>query len=78
VRSTIDRLTLFRINTCESVSKQMTLTHFRMNTYEKHSGRGALSLSTCLFLRRGNVLKTSSFVSAASALLKLSWSKECW
>src|SRR6266852_3053401 len=25
----------FRINTCKSVSKQMTLTPFRMNTYEK-------------------------------------------
>jgi hypothetical protein len=30
----------FRINTCESVSKQMTLTPFRMNTYEKTGGRG--------------------------------------
>ncbi len=30
----------FRINTCESVSKQRTLTTFRMNTYEKQ-GEGA-------------------------------------
>ncbi len=30
----------FRINTCKSVSKQTTLTCFRMNTYEKHRGRG--------------------------------------
>jgi hypothetical protein len=30
----------FRINTCKSVSKQTTLTFFRMNTYEKHRGRG--------------------------------------
>jgi hypothetical protein len=30
----------FRINTCESVSKQRTLTSFRMNTYEKHTGVG--------------------------------------
>ena len=30
----------FRMNTCESVSKQTTLSIFRMNTYEKH--RGAL------------------------------------
>jgi hypothetical protein len=29
----------FRINTCESVSKQRTLTPFRMNPYEK-GGRG--------------------------------------
>jgi hypothetical protein len=30
----------FRINTCKSVSKQMTLTPFRMNTYGKPRGRG--------------------------------------
>ena len=30
----------FRINTCKSVSKQRTLTAFRMNTYEKQGGRG--------------------------------------
>ncbi len=29
-------LTLFRINTCKSVSKQRALTLFRINTYEKH------------------------------------------
>jgi len=29
----------FRINTCKSVSKQSTLTPFRINTYEKR-GRG--------------------------------------
>src|SRR5229473_3496973 len=31
----------FRMNTCESVSKQRTLTTFRINTYEKPRGRGA-------------------------------------
>ncbi len=31
----------FRINTCRSVSKQTTLTPFRMNTYEKTGGWGA-------------------------------------
>src|SRR5258708_28332648 len=36
----------FRINTCKSVSKQMTLTPFRINTYEKHRGVGVLLLST--------------------------------
>src|SRR5260370_3862535 len=30
----------FRINTCKSVSKQRTLTPFRMNTYEKTGGVG--------------------------------------
>ena len=32
---------LFRINTCKTVSKQTTLTTFRMNTYEKTGGGGA-------------------------------------
>ncbi len=35
----------FRINTCKSVSKQTTLTFFRMNTYEKHRGVGVLLLT---------------------------------
>ena len=30
----------FRMNTCKSVSKQRTLTSFRMNTYKKHGGEG--------------------------------------
>src|SRR5216684_1440202 len=30
----------FRINTCKSVSKQMTLTPFRINTYRKRGGGG--------------------------------------
>src|ERR1700730_3295612 len=34
----------FRINTCKTVSKQTTLTSFRINTYEKPGGRGALML----------------------------------
>ncbi len=33
-------LTPFRINTCKSVSKQRTLTSFRMNTYEKQGEGG--------------------------------------
>ncbi len=32
----------FRINTCKSVSKQMTLSTFRINTYEKTGGWGGL------------------------------------
>ena len=30
----------FRINTCKSVSKQATLTSFRINTYKKPGGEG--------------------------------------
>jgi hypothetical protein len=33
---------LFRMCTCKSVSKQATLTFFRMNTYEKHRGEGGV------------------------------------
>ena len=36
---------LFRINTCKSLSKQTTLTPFRMNTYEKHGGWASLLLT---------------------------------
>src|SRR5260221_8455897 len=37
-------LTPFRINTCKSVSKQRTLTTFRMNTYGKHrEGEGVVA-----------------------------------
>jgi hypothetical protein len=35
----------FGINTCKSVSKQTTLTIFRINTYEKHRGEGVLLLA---------------------------------
>jgi hypothetical protein len=33
-------LSTFRMNTCKSVSKQSTLTAFRMNTYAKNRGEG--------------------------------------
>src|SRR6266852_444580 len=39
-RSIGPQVTTFRINTCKSVSKQRTLSVFKMNTYEKHRGRG--------------------------------------
>ena len=39
-------LTPFRINTCKSVSKQTTLTSFRINTYEKRGEGGPLSPTT--------------------------------
>jgi hypothetical protein len=35
----------FRMNTCKSVSKQKTLTAFRMNTYEKYRGWGAVMVN---------------------------------
>jgi hypothetical protein len=35
----------FGINTCKSVSKQTTLTIFRINTYKKHRGEGVLLLT---------------------------------
>src|SRR5260221_8728287 len=36
---------LFRMNTCKSVSKQKTLSIFRINTYAKHRGWGQLLLT---------------------------------
>ena len=33
-----NKLKVSRINTCRSLSKQVTLTIFRMNTYEKLGG----------------------------------------
>ena len=38
-------LSTFRINTCKSVSKQRTLTIFRMNTYEKQGEGGYCGVS---------------------------------
>jgi hypothetical protein len=35
----------FKMNTCKSVSNQTTLTTFRMNTYEKHRGWGAVMVN---------------------------------
>ncbi len=39
-KNTETPLTTFRINTCKSVSKQRTLTPFRMNTYKKQGEGG--------------------------------------
>jgi hypothetical protein len=36
----------FRINTYKSVTKQTSLTSFRINTYEKHRGEGVLLLTS--------------------------------
>src|SRR5467141_3309673 len=43
-RAEIGAVTPFRISTCESVSKQRTLTTFRMNTYAKQGEGGRYSL----------------------------------
>jgi hypothetical protein len=37
-------LSIFRMSTYENVSKQITLTPFRMNTYAKTRGRGQASV----------------------------------
>ena len=37
----------FKINTCKSVSKQRTLSPFKMNTCEKTRGRGVIVNQTC-------------------------------
>jgi len=42
---TLPRVTTFRMNTCKSVSKQKTLSPFRMNTYAKGGGGGTLRAS---------------------------------
>src|ERR1700730_2806646 len=39
------RVTIFRMNTCKSVSKQRTLSTSRMNTYAKPRGRGVIWLT---------------------------------
>jgi hypothetical protein len=46
-------ITPFRFNTCKSVTKQTTLTPFRMNTYGKPRGRGATSGLICSFSGSG-------------------------
>jgi len=48
----LSRVTIsFRMNTYISVSKQMTLSCFRMNTYEKTRGEGLLWLTRNFRLR---------------------------
>jgi len=42
-------LSPFRMNTCKSVSKQRTLTIFRMNTYAKTGGGGTLGYPRALY-----------------------------
>ena len=44
-RAPVIPLSTSRMNTCKSVSKQRTLSPFRMNTYAKTRGRGVLLLT---------------------------------
>src|SRR5580692_8866591 len=43
ISHTYGAIKLFRINTCRSVSRQKTLTSFRINTYEKSRGAATLN-----------------------------------
>src|SRR5258708_9349166 len=68
---------LFRINTCKSVSKQTTLTLFRMNTYEKQGGGGGRA---SVFLTRNSALNLESLLARSHALFVhslRSFTKEC-
>src|SRR6267143_867330 len=57
---------LFRINTCKSVSKQTTLTSFRINTYEKRGGGGTYPRQTEHFpLLRAGLLRVAFFQEGA-------------
>src|SRR5712664_15298 len=53
-KNTETPLTSFRINTCKSVSKQRTLTPFRMNTYEKTGVGGTPGKEISNFPVRGS------------------------
>src|SRR6266403_899383 len=52
---------LFKINTYKSLSKQRTLTSFRMNTYEKQGGGGVLWLTSPLLSSNFPTYLQSSF-----------------
>ena len=55
----------FRINTCKSVSKQRTLTAFRMNTYAKTEGGGSpgFTSSACPSIPTDHGSRNTSHVS---------------
>src|SRR3989454_11237895 len=52
----------FRINTCKSVSKQTTLSTFRINSYEKTGGWGADSGTRHPSVSTGVMLKFFAFI----------------
>jgi hypothetical protein len=61
----------FRMNTCKSVSKQRTLTPFRMNTYEKYRGEGVLWLTNYPMREVVPSRKGSLFASGGGCLSRL-------
>ena len=61
-RAPASPLSTFRMNTCESVSKQRTLSTSRMNTYAKTGGGGVLR--RCLFVEAGLYARLASVASA--------------
>ncbi len=64
-RAPASPLSTFRMNTCESVSKQRTLSTSRMNTYAKTGGGGSnATMSRC----RGRALRPASERSKRSSL----------
>src|SRR5260370_41513848 len=69
----------FRINTCKSVSKQTTLSPFRMNTYKKHRGGGgspqtvnSLFTELLYLLSLLNILYPPKNLSALSPVIRAS------
>src|SRR5258708_38328282 len=64
-------VTPFRINTCKSVSKQTTLTSFRINTYEKQGERGGGSQTVNSLLCQKAILNPLSFHLAPQQILKV-------
>ena len=62
---------LFRINTCKSVSKQRTLTPFRMNTYEKQGGGGQLLLTRIPAAQRYGFVRNKLWVASVRVYLSL-------
>ena len=61
-------VTQFRINTCKTVSKQTTLTSFRINTYEKTRGWGAPPCGNPSLATRRSPLHSSPLFSNSCAL----------
>jgi hypothetical protein len=61
-RAPASPLSTFRMNTCKSVSKQRTLSPFRMNTYAKTGGRGPFR--RCVVVEAGLYARLASVASA--------------
>src|SRR5216684_1002291 len=61
----------FRINTCKSVSKQTTLTSFRINTYEKQGEGGGSPQTVNSLLCQKAILNPLSFHLASQQILEV-------